>query len=66
MGPRTQKKGPRLSPRPLPPSLGSRQAPIRKTLLPHFGHVPFMAGLPFFIVIFCGFWISTFILSLTQ
>ena len=50
-----------------PPSLvESRQAPIRKTLLPHLGQVPFIAGLPFFIVIFCGFWISTFILSLTQ
>ena len=39
---------------------------MRKTLFPHFGQVPFQAGLPFFIVIFCGFWISTFILSLTQ
>ena len=39
---------------------------MRKTLFPHFGQVPFVAGLPFFIVIRCGFWISTFILSLTQ
>lgn len=39
---------------------------MRKTLFPHFGQVPFVAGLPFFMVIFCGFWISTFILSLTQ
>ena len=39
---------------------------MRKTLLPHFGQVPFVAGLPFFMVIFSGFWISTFILSLTQ
>src|SRR6476469_8495153 len=43
-----------------------RQPPILKTLLPHFGHVPWIAGLPFFIVIRCGFWTSTFILSLTQ
>jgi hypothetical protein len=28
--------------------------------------VPFVAGLPFFMVIRSGFWISTFILSLTQ
>lgn len=39
---------------------------MRKTLFPHFGQVPFQAGLPFFMVIFSGFWISTFILSLTQ
>src|SRR3954453_16822745 len=43
-----------------------RQPPILKTLPPHFGHVPCSAGLPFFIVIFCGFWTSTFILSLSQ
>src|SRR6478752_8666434 len=53
------------------PLLGSdvraeRQPPILKTLPPHFGHVPWIAGLPFFIVIFCGFWTWTFILSLTQ
>ena len=41
-------------------------APILKTLPPHFGHVPWSAGLPFFMVIRCGFWTSTFILSLTQ
>ena len=40
--------------------------PILKTLPPHTGHVPCVAGLPFFIVIFCGFWTSTFFLSLTQ
>src|SRR5439155_11813417 len=45
---------------------GRRQPPILKTLLPHFGQVPCSAGLPFFIVIRCGFWTSTFILSLTQ
>ena len=45
---------------------GRRQPPIRKTLPPHFGHVPCSAGLPFFMVIFCGFWTSTFFLSLTQ
>ena len=42
------------------------QPPMRKTLPPQTGHVPFVAGLPFFIVIFWGFWISTFFLSLTQ
>ena len=42
------------------------QPPIRKTLLPQIGHVPLIAGLPFFIVMFCGFLISTFCLSRTQ
>ena len=42
------------------------QPPIRKTLPPQIGQVPWSAGLPFFIVIFCGFWTSTFFLSLTQ
>src|SRR5207302_1106976 len=40
--------------------------PILKILVPQFGQVPVMAGLPFFIVMFCGFLISTFILSLRQ
>jgi hypothetical protein len=39
---------------------------MRKTLFPQMGQVPFVAGLPFFIVICCGFWISTFFLSRTQ
>ena len=42
------------------------QPPMRNTLPPHFGQVPEIAGFPFFIVMFCGFTISTFILSLTQ
>src|SRR5437660_11282424 len=40
--------------------------PILKILVPQFGQVPVMAGLPFFIVMFCGFLISTFFLSLRQ
>jgi hypothetical protein len=47
-------------------SPSASQPPMRKTLVPHLGQVPFTAGLPFFIVICCGFWISTFILSFTQ
>ena len=39
---------------------------MRKTLFPQIGQVPLVAGLPFFMVIFSGFWISTFCLSLTQ
>jgi len=46
--------------------LSGCQAPMRKTLLPHLGQVPFHAGLPFFMVTRCGFFISTFILSRTQ
>lgn len=34
--------------------------------MPHCGHVPFTAGLPFFIVTACGFLISTFALHFTQ
>ena len=45
---------------------GCGQAPMRKTLLPHLGQTPCVAGLPFFIVILTGLFISTFILSLTQ
>jgi len=33
--------------------------PILNTLVPHFGHTPCVAGLPFFIVIALGFLIST-------
>jgi hypothetical protein len=42
------------------------QAPIRKILPPQIGHVPWVAGLPFFIVVLTGLRISTFFLSLTQ
>ena len=52
---------------PSPPSdLRESYAPMRKTLLPHLGQVPFQAGLPFFMVTLTGFFISTFILSRTQ
>src|SRR3990172_2973966 len=40
--------------------------PMRKTLPPHFGHVPETAGFPFFSLTCFGFLISTFVLSLTQ
>jgi hypothetical protein len=33
--------------------------PILNTLVPHFGHTPCVAGLPFFIVMAFGFLIST-------
>jgi hypothetical protein len=33
--------------------------PILNTLVLHFGHIPCVAGLPFFIVIAFGFLIST-------
>jgi len=39
---------------------------MRKTFPPQIGHVPWIAGLPFFMVIFWAFWTSTFFLSLTQ
>jgi hypothetical protein len=42
------------------------QPPIRKTLPPQSGQMPWVAGLPFFMVIFSAFWITTFFLSLTQ
>lgn len=32
--------------------VGSDQPPILKTLVPHLGQVPWVAGLPFFMVIF--------------
>ena len=40
--------------------------PIRKTLVPHFGHVPFTAGRPFFSLVSLGFLISLFALHFTQ
>src|SRR6187455_2888953 len=39
---------------------------MRKTFPPQIGQVPWIAGLPFFMVIFWAFWTSTFCLSLTQ
>ena len=59
-GPPPKRRGPGL--RVDPPD----QPPMRKTFPPHIGQVPEIAGLPFFIVIRCGFWTSTFLLSLTQ
>src|SRR5215467_4310629 len=35
-------------------------------VVPHTGHVPFVAGFPFFMVIGFGSFISTFFLSLRQ
>ena len=43
-----------------------RFLPIRKTLVPHSGQVPFRAGLPFFSVVSCGSLISLFSLHFTQ
>ncbi len=34
--------------------------------MPHLGHSPFVAGLPFFILTFFGFFISRLVLHLTQ
>ncbi len=34
--------------------------PILNTFVPHVGHTPWVAGLPFFIVMAFGFLISTF------
>ena len=42
------------------------QPPILNTFVPHTGHTPESAGLPFFIVICCGFLTSRFALHLTQ
>jgi hypothetical protein len=42
------------------------QPPMRKTLVPQLGHMPFFALLPFFIVTDCSFVISTFFLHFTQ
>lgn len=43
-----------------------RAAPIRNTLVPQEGHVPDVAGLPFFIVMAWGFRISLLDLHFTQ
>ena len=40
--------------------------PIRKTLVPHFGHVPFTAGRPFFSLVSLGSFISLLALHFTQ
>lgn len=40
--------------------------PIRKTLVPHLGHVPFTAGRPFFSLVSLGSLISLFALHFTQ
>ncbi len=40
--------------------------PIRKTLVPHVGQVPFTAGRPFFSVVSSGFFMSLFSLHFTQ
>jgi hypothetical protein len=40
--------------------------PMRNTFVPHFGHTPRVAGLPFFSVTFWGFFISTLDLHLKQ
>jgi hypothetical protein len=43
-----------------------RQPPILNIFVPQTGHWPWVAGLPFFIVIFCASCISRFALHLTQ
>jgi hypothetical protein len=40
--------------------------PIRKTLVPQTGHMPWIAGLPFLRVVFWGFLMSRLALHLTQ
>lgn len=40
--------------------------PILKTLVPHFGHVPFTAGRPFFSLVSLGSLISLFARHFTQ
>ena len=40
--------------------------PIRKTLVPHVGHVPFIAGRPFFSLTSSGSLMSRFSLHFTQ
>lgn len=40
--------------------------PILKTFVPQFGHVPFVAGFPFFSFVLAGFLISTDFLHFTQ
>lgn len=39
---------------------------MRNMLVPHVGHVPLTAGLPFFSLVSLGFFISLFALHLTQ
>ena len=41
-------------------------APIRKSAVPHFGHLPFMAGFPFFSFTFFASAISLFARHFTQ
>ncbi len=40
--------------------------PIRKTLVPHSGHVPFTAGRPFFNLVSSGSFMSLLALHFTQ
>jgi len=46
--------------------LGEIYFPIRNILVPHTGHTPWVAGLPFFIVMALAFFISLLVLHLTQ
>lgn len=39
---------------------------MRNMLVPHVGHVPLTAGLPFFSLVSLGFFISRFVLHFTQ
>lgn len=41
-------------------------APMRMIVVPQTGHLPFIAGFPFFIVIFFGSFISTLFRHFTQ
>ena len=41
-------------------------APMRQTVLPHEGQVPFVMGLPFFVVLSTGFCICFFSLHFMQ
>ena len=41
-------------------------APMRKTFVPHVGQVPWVAGLPFFMVMAWGLRISLLLRHLTQ
>jgi hypothetical protein len=45
---------------------GGAQPPILNIFVPHTGQMPWVAGLPFFIVIFVASFISRFALHLTQ
>jgi hypothetical protein len=42
------------------------QPPILNIFVPHTGQVPWVAGFPFFIVIFCSLVMSRFALHFTQ